>query len=89
MGETEFTPRIVVRDDDDAEILFAALVGYIGSLSTRLAMLGAVDMAHIKAMHRATELAGILGEDLTASNVRKLAGEIPDDLSGLDPENGD
>jgi hypothetical protein len=87
--ENGFTPRLVIRDDDDAEILFAALVGYIGSLSTRLAMLGAVDMTHINAMHRATELAGIIGEDLTATNVRKLAGEIPDDLSGLDTENGD
>lgn len=85
----EMVPRIVVTDDDDAEILFAALVGYIGSLSARLAVLGAVDMHHVNAMHRATELAGILGEDLTASNVRKLAGEIPDDPSGLDEYNGE
>lgn len=84
-----FTPRLVIRDDEDAEILFAALVGYIGSLSARLALLGAADMTFIHAMHRATELAGIIGEDLTASNVRKLAGEIPDDLSGLDSENGE
>lgn len=87
--DKEFTPRLVVRDDEDAEILFAALVGYIGSLSARLALLGAVDMHFVNAMHRATEIAGLLGEDLTASSVRKLAGDIPDDLSGLDQENGE
>lgn len=84
-----FEPRLVVPDDDDAEIVFAALAGYIGSLTARLALLGAVDMRIVTAIHRAAELAEILGEDLTGKSVRKLAGEIPDDLSGLDPENGD
>lgn len=89
MGNDGFEPRIVIPDDLDAEIVFAALAGYIGSLTARLALLGAVDMHIVGAIKRAAELAGVVGEDLTAKGVRKLAGEIPDDLSGLDMENGD
>lgn len=85
----EMVPRIVVSNDEDAEILFAALVGYIQSLSARLILIHGVDMHIVNAMHRATELSGILGEEIQGSNVRRLAGEIPDDLSGLDQENGD
>lgn len=85
----EFTPRIVVPDDDDAEIVFAALVGYIHSLTARLAMIGGVDMETIHAMRRATDLTGILSEEIQCSHVRRLAGEIPNDLSTLDTENGD
>lgn len=87
--EDGFTPRIVVPDDTDAEIVFAALIGYIGSLAGRVAMGCAVDMHTIGAMRRAVDLVEVVGEDLTAASVRKLAGEIPDDVSALDRENGD
>lgn len=87
--ENGFTPRLVVPDDNDAEIVFAALACYIGSLTTRMAMIGSADMPTISAMKRAAELAEIVGEDLTSSGIRRLAGEIPDDLSGLDQENGE
>lgn len=85
----EFTPRIVVTDDMDAEIVFAALVGYIHGLTARLAMVQSVEMDTIDAMRRATDLCAILGEEIQSANVRRVAGEIPDDLSALDTENGD
>lgn len=84
-----FEPRLVISDDLDAEVMFSALAGYIGSLTVRMATLGAVDMHYVSAIKRAAELAELIGEDLTTKGVRKLAGEIPDDLSGLDVNNGE
>jgi hypothetical protein len=87
MGENDMFPRITVPDDTDAEVVFAALVDYQVSNLARMRLAGYVDVDILRAAHRAGQLALIVGAEIQNTEIRRLAGEIPDDISGLDGEN--
>lgn len=78
-----FEPRITIRDDDDAELIFAAVLDFQIKMASLSIVMGHVDMTCVQAAKRAGEIAVAIGEDMQSAAIRKLA-EVPDDISGLD-----
>lgn len=82
-----FEPRIVVSDDIDAEIVFAALVDYQMRILGEMRLMKCAEPEVLKAARRAGDMAIVIGEEIQSRNIAQLTGGIPDDLSGIDGEN--
>lgn len=77
-------PRIVVTDNDDADIVVGALIHYLHGIFGRMVITGEVDAPTIETTTRATELLAVIVNDVGEKQIREFF--FRDQSEGKSPE---
>lgn len=78
MDENPMVPRIIVSNDDDAELIATALVGYLHSVFARVQLTGDIFTA-VENGRRAIDLLGCVVDNATDQEAKRAFGPLPSD----------
>lgn len=78
MDENRMVPRIVVPNDDDAELIASALVGYLHAVFARVQLTGDI-IGAVENGRRAIDLLGVVVDNATEQEAKRAFGPMPSD----------